>query len=97
MAKEDKDADPKSAQTQAAETETVEAKDVLKDLRAAGVTVRVPKLDREGKPVLIKDGAAKGTHDMIERAPTEADILKVATRGDKTIVVTVDGQKIELA
>lgn len=100
MAEKDKDtetkAETKAAANKAAETETVAAKDVLKDLRDAGVKVRVPKLDRSGKPVFITDGAAKGTYEMVERAPGESDIVKSEVRGDKIIVVTVDGQKVEL-
>ena len=61
-----------------------------------GAKVRVPQTDKDGNAVQITDAASpdKGKFVMVERAPTEADILDVKRRADgRIVVVTVDGQK----
>ncbi len=64
-------------------------------LKAAGVTVRVPKLGKDGKPLVVtdKDAPNRGTFVVEDRAPTEADILSLALRGESVVAVTVDGRK----
>lgn len=59
--------------------------------------VRVPRLDRDGQPLKIADGPGKGQFEVVERDPTEADIVKAEARGSSVVIVTVDGQKFETA
>lgn len=67
------------------------AADVAK--RFSNVKVRVPKLDKAGKPVVITEGERRGKFDVIERAPTADDVLSFREANGKLIVVFVDGQK----
>lgn len=78
-----------------AAAESVIAKAVR--LLADSVKVRVPRVGDDGKPIVFGKGPNQGQFDVVERAPTEADIFAVTERDGRLIVVTVDGQKHEVA
>jgi hypothetical protein len=61
-----------------------------------GLKVRVPRIER-GRPVLIAEGPLKGMFETIERAATAEDIFAINERAGRITVITVDGQRAELA
>jgi hypothetical protein len=71
----------------AAATAKLSHADAAKKLK--DVVVRDHKKDREGKPVL--DSEKKVI--VLERAPTENDIIAVNEYADRYHVITIDGQK----
>lgn len=84
-----------SAAPDAAKSE-VTAAVVARALAAKGVKVRVPKTDRDGKPVMLLDANKRptGVYDVIERTVTAGDILSFRESDGHLSAVTVDGQKI---
>jgi len=68
---------------------------IAKALKAAGITVRVHKTDRDGNPVKDKE---TGRQMVIERAAAAADVIAARVLdGGKLRLVTIDGRKHEVA
>lgn len=59
--------------------------DAARATKLIAAKVRVPEIDGDGK------------RHVIERDATAADIFAIHQRGGRTTVVTVDGQKFEIA
>ena len=74
-----------------AELDAVAAAKLFKD---AGITVRVPKLDKEGKP--LRDPETK-RFVLVEEALSADHIVGVRDLGNKLSITVADGQKYQAA
>lgn len=59
--------------------------------------VTVPAIGKDGQPVVEKTADGRRVFKTETRAAAAADILAINDRGDRYHVITVDGQKHDLA